>query len=150
MKWHPDKNNSNDAKEKFQEISEAYSILADKEKRNIYDQVGIDMTKNGGGVQLTHLIFLNILWGVWGEWGMGGMGGFPFGSSSFGSSGFAGPFGGRFEGNPFGDSMGTSNSNNSNYENCFVQLDVELEDLYNKKTVTVNYKQQCYCKKCNG
>ena len=29
-------------------------------------------------------------------------------------------------------------------------MDVSLEDLYNKKTVTVNYKQQCYCKNCNG
>ena len=140
MKWHPDKNKSDEAKEKFQEISEAYAILTDKEKRNIYDQVGIDMTKNGGETQVDPSdIFKHFMSS------MGGMGGFPFGSSGFG-----GAFGGRFGGNPFEHNMGASNSNNTNYENCFVQLDVELEDLYNKKTVNVNYKQQCFCKKCNG
>tara|TARA_Y100000590_G_scaffold469795_1_gene659779 strand:+ start:7523 stop:8836 length:1314 start_codon:yes stop_codon:yes gene_type:complete len=145
MKWHPDKNNSDEAQAKFQEISEAYSILTDKEKRNIYDQVGIDMTKNGGEAQMDPTdIFKHFMSS------MGGMGGFPFGSSSFGNSGFGGPFGGRFEGNPFGSNMGTSNSNNTNYENCFVQLDVSLEDLYNQKTVNVKYEQKCYCKKCNG
>ena len=48
MKWHPDKNKSDEAKEKFQEISEAYSILTAQRKRKFIDQVGIDMTKNGG------------------------------------------------------------------------------------------------------
>ena len=33
MKFHPDKNNSPEATEKFKEISEAYDILSDSEKR---------------------------------------------------------------------------------------------------------------------
>jgi DnaJ family protein A protein 2 len=144
MKWHPDKNKSNDAKEKFQEISEAYSILSDKEKRNIYDQVGINMTKNGGDVPMDPSdIFKHFMSS------MGGMGGFPFGSSSF-SSGFGEHFGGGFAGNPFNSNMGSNNSNNSVYENCVVQLDVSLEELYNEKTVNINYQQSCFCKKCNG
>jgi DnaJ homolog subfamily B member 4 len=42
MKWHPDKNpnNKDESAEKFKKISEAYSILSDKEKRKIYDQYG--------------------------------------------------------------------------------------------------------------
>ena len=36
-KYHPDKNNSNDSKEKFIKIKEAYDILIDDEKRKIYD-----------------------------------------------------------------------------------------------------------------
>ena len=34
LKWHPDKNKSPEAEEKFKEISRAYEILSDEEKRN--------------------------------------------------------------------------------------------------------------------
>lgn len=47
-KWHPDKNKSEEATKRFQEISEAYEILKDKEKREMYHQVGIDILRNGG------------------------------------------------------------------------------------------------------
>ena len=39
-KWHPDVNNSAEAKEKFSSINEAYQILSNKEKRNMYDRFG--------------------------------------------------------------------------------------------------------------
>ncbi|RXG57325.1 DnaJ-like protein subfamily B member 12 [Armadillidium vulgare] len=38
MKFHPDKNDSPDASERFKEVAEAYEILIDKRKRNDYDQ----------------------------------------------------------------------------------------------------------------
>ena len=39
MKWHPDKNlnNKEEAEERFKEISEAYQVLSDSSKRNMYD-----------------------------------------------------------------------------------------------------------------
>ena len=42
LKWHPDKNTENKelAEKKFKEIAEAYAVLSDKEKREIYDNNG--------------------------------------------------------------------------------------------------------------
>jgi len=42
MKWHPDKNpnNKKEAEAKFKQISEAYEVLSDSQKRQIYDQYG--------------------------------------------------------------------------------------------------------------
>ena len=40
LKFHPDRNKSSDAAEHFKEISEAYAVLADSEKRRVYDQHG--------------------------------------------------------------------------------------------------------------
>jgi len=42
LKYHPDKNKAKDAEDKFKEIAEAYEVLSDKKKRDIYDQLGED------------------------------------------------------------------------------------------------------------
>jgi len=49
LKWHPDRNaGSEEASKKFKEISEAFEVLSDKQKRTIYDQFGEEGLKGGG------------------------------------------------------------------------------------------------------
>lgn len=50
LKWHPDRNagNTEVASQKFKEISEAFEVLSDKQKRTIFDQLGEEGLKGGG------------------------------------------------------------------------------------------------------
>ena len=48
MEYHPDRNNSSEAEEKFKEASEAYEVLSDSKKRQIYDRAGFDGLRGSG------------------------------------------------------------------------------------------------------
>ena len=85
-KYHPDVNAGDKAAEtKFKEISEAYNILGDSEKRKKYDQLGLDGFRMG---------FDPSAYGYT-KRGPGGFGGFDFGGfdfSGFDSGGRSGGF----------------------------------------------------------
>src|SRR5215204_29168 len=50
MRYHPDRNNgSKEAEEKFKEITEAYDVLRDPNKRAAYDRYGEAGLRGGGG-----------------------------------------------------------------------------------------------------
>jgi DnaJ-class molecular chaperone len=49
LKYHPDKNKSPGAEDKFKEIAEAYDVLSDTQKREIFDKYGEEGLKGGGG-----------------------------------------------------------------------------------------------------
>ncbi len=51
MEFHPDRNSSEDAAEKFKEINRAYEVLSDDQKRALYDRfghAGVDGSASGG------------------------------------------------------------------------------------------------------
>ncbi|KAJ2664488.1 Molecular chaperone (DnaJ super) [Coemansia sp. RSA 1200] len=88
LKWHPDRHKDDDkehAEKEFKDVSEAYEVLSDKQKRQIYDQFGEEGLK--GGVPP----------------GGGGGGGFPGGDGAtyaFTSGGPGGGFAGFNPSNP--------------------------------------------------
>lgn len=49
LKYHPDKNKEAGAEEKFKEVAEAYEILSDPKKKEIFDKYGEDGLKMGAG-----------------------------------------------------------------------------------------------------
>ncbi|XP_007939897.1 dnaJ homolog subfamily B member 3 [Orycteropus afer afer] len=51
LKWHPDKNpeNKEEAERKFKEVAEAYEVLSDAKKRDVYDRYGKTDVDGGGG-----------------------------------------------------------------------------------------------------
>jgi len=48
-RYHPDVNKEPDAEAKFKEINEAYGVLSDEERRELYDRYGHDGLSAGGG-----------------------------------------------------------------------------------------------------
>jgi DnaJ-class molecular chaperone len=124
VKWHPDKNpnNKEEAEKKFKEISEAYQVLSDPEKKNIYDQYGengLKQQQNGNmGGQSPEDIF-NMF----------------FGNRT--------PFGGFSNENMFENEVKKT-------EPKVIEIPINLKELYNgtKKKVTIKLKR--LCKECNG
>ncbi|KAL6850252.1 hypothetical protein ACP4OV_020879 [Aristida adscensionis] len=159
MRWHPDKNatNKKEAEAKFKQISEAYEVLSDPQKRTIYDQLGEEGLKGQpppgaggpgpssfypGGGQSTSFHFnprsaddiFAEFFGFSGMGGMGGMRGEPgFQRSMFGNDFFASRFGG--EGSASSVNMQRPVHKPPPIEN---RLPVSLADLY--KGVTKKMK----------
>lgn len=89
LKYHPDKPTGDT--EKFKEISEAYDILSDADKRQLYDTYGLEAARRGGPMPDPNAGGAGGFPGGFpgGAGGAGGAGGNPF--ASFSSGGGGGP-----------------------------------------------------------
>lgn len=110
----------------FADICEAYEILKDKDKREMYDRGGYEACKNGGPQFDPSDLFAQFF----GQ-GMSGM----FGSFGQGMGGMGG--------------MGRNNEIRKG-KTVVKVLNVSLEDIYNGKTVSVKHNKTVLCSKCNG
>ena len=150
-KYHPDINKEPGAEEKFKEINEAYEVLSDPQKKQIYDEYGHAGLENGG---------------------MGGFEGF----SGFGNGGFTdindifesfmGGMGG-FSNFGFGGSRSSRSNSPLKGENRYMQMSIEFLEAVKgiKKTISISVDKKCEncdgtgakskndietCKTCNG
>jgi len=122
LKYHPDKNPSPEASEKFKEISQAYEVLSDPEKKRIYDAHGEQGIKEGGGGGGFHSP-MDIFDMFFGGGGGGGMGGGMFGERRRGPR---------------------------RTKNLVHQLSVSLEDMYNGTVRKLALQKNVICPACDG
>lgn len=134
LKFHPDRNRSNEAPEHFKEISEAYAVLSDSEKRKIYDQyghTGVDGRYSTEDIfQGASGNFNDIFNDLFGR----SRGMDSIFESLFGRRGFGG-FGG------FGQRKGAD---------LFYETSITLEDVLNGKKIEIDVQKDVECDSCRG
>jgi molecular chaperone DnaJ len=133
LKYHPDKNKSPGAAERFKEISEAYAVLSDKDKRRIYDLYGhagvsdrysTEEIFRGARINLDDILK---------DFGLGGF------DSMFGRSGEGfGGFGG------FGDFVRSSG------RDIVHDTTITLEEALKGKKTEIDVTKYADCKRCGG
>ena len=137
-KYHPDANpdNKEEAEKNFKEVNEAYEVLSDKQKRQMYDQFGFDGPQNFGGGQ----------GGGYYSYGSGfdGFGGF----SDFGDFGDLGDIFSSFFGG--GSSRGRSSNGTRRGADLKVNLDITFEEAYLGVEKEISINRNAKCTSCNG
>jgi len=124
MKYHPDRTaGDKELETKFKEVKEAYEILTDEQKRQMYDQYGHAAFEQGGG---------------------GGHGGFGGGHGDFGDV-----FGDVF-GDIFGGGGGRRQSRQQRGSDLRYNMDLTLEEAVRGKEVEIKVPTWVSCDPCDG
>jgi molecular chaperone DnaJ len=139
QKWHPDANRGNkEAEERFKEISAAYDVLGDQERRQQYDRVR-DMAASGFGG------FRGAPGGTRARPGAG----FPFGAEGFGGFADVGDLGDLFD--VFGSRGGrTRTRQSSRGADLQTEIRVGFEDALRGVTVPLRIQGPAQCPVCKG
>ena len=130
-KYHPDINKEPGAEEKFKEVQEAYDVLSDDKKRQMYDQFGMAAFEQGAST--------------------GGAGN-PFNGAGFGSQGFGGVDLGDIFNSFFGGgrSQRRANVGPQRGEETLQRIRVPFMDAILGKKVLVPVSYDEPCKTCGG
>ncbi len=123
MKYHPDRNpGDKEAENKFKECSEAYEVLSDAEKRQMYDRYGEDGLKSSGYAGAGNI---NDIFSHFGD--------------LFGGMGFGDLFGGG--GRSGGPQQG---------ENLREDVEITFKEAVEGVTKTIKVARMEPCEKCKG
>ncbi|WP_277872279.1 molecular chaperone DnaJ [[Mycoplasma] falconis] len=129
MQYHPDRNKEEGAEEKFKEVSEAYEVLSDPEKRKKYDQFG-----HGAFDQSSFHYSEDIFNSFFSQ--------FKDAFSGFGS----------FDG--FGDIFGFGGSSrqrrNTKGDDLQMRMSIDFMDSIKGKNAQVRLTKHSKCQTCNG
>jgi DnaJ-class molecular chaperone len=148
-KWHPDANagNAKVAEEKFKEISEAYEVLGDKEKRRKYDELGSDWASAAQQAEAQRR---------YRQQAQSQAAGDPFanfGANGGGNAGFSDFFDMFFSGVGRSGAGGRQTVNTpppQRGQDLETPLDVTLADAYNGAKRTVSLQIDDTCPVCHG
>ena len=137
--WHPDANpdNKKEAEAKFKEVNEAYEVLSNPQKRQMYDQFGTaDPQQAGFGG---------------GPFG-GGNGYYSYSTSDFGDFGDLGDIFSSFFGGGFGGQRQNSRKNNGprKGEDLNLSIDISFEESFLGVEKEIIVTRQETCSFCNG
>ena len=122
LKYHPDRNRDKpEVEEKFKEIAEAYEVLSDDKKRQLYDSYGHEGLKNSG-----------------------------FQSQNVSVEDILKRFGGIFKGRNFGSFFTREEPSHREGEDLYIKLSVTLQEVAHGTTKKLKLKRYITCGTCLG
>lgn len=140
MKYHPDKNpDDSTAEEKFKEVTMAYEVLSDAQKRATYDRMGhaaFEQGMNNGGFGNAGGFSADDLNDIFGSF-------FGGGRSGFSGGGFSDIFG-----DMFGGSRGSRRA--SKGSDLLYQINLTLEEAVAGCKKEITYNASVHCSTCDG